>query len=93
MMRFLLLLLLLVLAPLGGCADMRTADCRALGLDTGWRTCLPPDTPPPPAPYCTRSLGRVDCWANPEALPGPPREVADTPRSYVAAQKAERPQK
>jgi hypothetical protein len=77
----LLLPTLLLLALLPGCTDPRTADCRALGLDTGWRTCLPPDTPPPPPPYCTRTLGRVECWANPRALPGPPPQVADGPRA------------
>lgn len=44
---------------------------------------------PPPQPYCTRTLGRVECWANPEALPGPPPEVADGARALTAAQRAD----
>jgi hypothetical protein len=44
---------------------------------------------PPPPPYCTRTLGRVECWANPEALPGPPPEVANGPRALTAAQRAD----
>lgn len=45
--------------------------------------------PPPVPPYCTRTLGQVECWANPAALPGPPRELADGPRSLTAAQQAD----
>ncbi len=43
----------------------------------------------PPVPYCTRTLGRVECWANPQALPGPPPEVADGPRALTPAQRAD----
>lgn len=44
---------------------------------------------PPPPPYCTRTLGRIECWANPEVLPGPPPEVADGPRALTPAQQAD----
>lgn len=30
-------------------------------------------------PFCTRSLGVVDCWTNPQALPPGTREVRHAP--------------
>lgn len=65
-------------------------DCSVVRLDKGQSYCR--QTLPPPArpPYCTRTLGYVECWANPEVLPGPPREVADGPRTLTAAQERNR---
>jgi len=40
-----------------------------------------------PGPFCTRSLGAVDCWINPEALPTPQREVADDPAPTPAQER------
>ena len=48
-------------------------------LDRGQTYCTPRNQPPPPEPFCTRSLGTVDCWANPEMLPAPQRFVGDDP--------------
>ena len=55
-------------------------DCSVAHLDRGEsRYCRPISPPPAPVPYCTRSLGSVDCWTSlPPGLP-PPRPVADTP--------------
>ena len=33
----------------------------------------------PAQPFCTRTLGSVECFANPEALPDRPAGLADTP--------------
>jgi hypothetical protein len=43
--------------------------------------------PPPPAqPFCTRSLGTVECWASTADQPQPARPgVADGPARTVAA--------
>jgi hypothetical protein len=47
--------------------------------------------PPPPLPkFCTRSLGVVDCWADPTALSNQPHEVADGPRVLTPLQEADR---
>ena len=70
--------LALLLLLLSGCAGVRQ---QSPYCDT--------TAAPPPPPYCTRTLGRVACWANPEALPGPPRELADGPRALTAAQRAD----
>lgn len=51
----------------------------------------PVEPPPAPPAFCTRSLGVVDCWANPEALNSPPpRGVADGPRTLTPAQEINR---
>jgi hypothetical protein len=51
-----------------------------LRLDAGGTFCRDPQAPPDAPPFCTRSLGVVDCWTNPAALNGPPaRDVADGP--------------
>ena len=54
-------------------------DCSVVRLDRGQTYCAPRDAPPAPPPFCTRSLGVVDCWADPAALPGRYRGVADAP--------------
>jgi hypothetical protein len=39
---------------------------------------------PPPQPFCTRTLGVPECFADPAALPDHPAELADTPvREHV----------
>jgi hypothetical protein len=52
-------------------------DCSVVRLDRGQSYCRPLEPPPERPEFCTRSLGRADCWSNPEALPGPVREIAD----------------
>src|SRR3954452_11552551 len=54
-------------------------DCSIVRLDRGQTYCAPPEGPDRLGPYCTRSLGTVDCWANPGLLPARQREVADGP--------------
>jgi hypothetical protein len=65
-------------------------DCSIVHLDAGQTWCRPPEPPPSQPRYCTRSLGVVDCWADPAMLPGHPPEVADGPRTLTAAQERNR---
>ncbi len=65
-------------------------DCSIVRLDRGQSYCRPTDPLPTPPEFCTRSLGRVDCWINPEALPGPVHGVADGPSRLTPAQEAYR---
>ncbi len=54
-------------------------DCSAVRVERYGPWCVDRPGPPPPAPYCTRSLGTVDCWTSPP--PGAPRNgVADPGR-------------
>ena len=62
-------------------------DCSVVRLDQGKRWCRPMEPLPEPPVYCTRSLGTVDCWADPA---GKPPEVADGPRQLTPAQEADR---
>jgi len=65
-------------------------DCSVVHWDQGKSYCTPQQPPPAPPPYCTRSLGIVDCWANPQNLPDHPPEVADGPRTLTPAQEKDR---
>jgi hypothetical protein len=68
-------------------------DCSVVRLDQGKPYCAAQPPPPSAPPYCTRSLGVVDCWLNPQQLPGPPPEAADGPRTLTPAQEANRTRK
>jgi hypothetical protein len=66
-------------------------DCSVVRLDRGQSYCRAEEPPPAPPPYCTRSLGTVDCWRDPNAIRGPiPPEVADGPRTLTPAQERDR---
>jgi hypothetical protein len=65
-------------------------DCSVVRLEQGKGYCKPQEAEPAPPPFCTRSLGVVDCWADPAALFDHPHEVADGPRSLTPAQEADR---
>lgn len=65
-------------------------DCSVVRLDQGTTYCRPVEPKPEPPPYCTRSLGTVDCWQNPDTVPGHPRGVADGPSVLTPAQESDR---
>jgi hypothetical protein len=62
-------------------------DCSAVRLDAGQSYCRPTEPPPAPVPYCTRSLGVADCWADPD---GHPPALGDGPSTLTPAQEADR---
>ncbi|HUN42629.1 MAG TPA: hypothetical protein VMU81_20230 [Acetobacteraceae bacterium] len=62
-------------------------DCSVVRLDQGKSYCRPVEPPPSPQPYCTRSLGVTDCWADPA---GEPPQQADGPNVLTPAQEANR---
>ncbi|WP_207540443.1 hypothetical protein [Sabulicella rubraurantiaca] len=54
-------------------------DCSVVRLDRRLSYCASREEVARHIPYCTRSLGSVDCWVTrPAAIPQP-RGVADTP--------------
>lgn len=59
-------------------------DCSIVRLDQGLRYCKAREPPPRQPAFCTRSLGVVDCYDEPWALPGHPQGVADGPRLNAA---------
>jgi hypothetical protein len=61
-------------------------DCSLVRLDENKSYCRPVDPPVPAQPYCTRSLARVDCWADPQNLGNRPPEVAQGPRELTPEQ-------
>lgn len=87
-------LLLLLLPALFGCAGagfyaaaeagfyasaVTGRDCSIVRLDRGQTYCAPRDPTPPPQPFCTRTLGVANCWADPALLPPDQHELGDTP--------------
>ena len=58
-------------------------DCSVVRLDRGQTYCAPRDVAVREA-YCTRTLGAVDCWADPAILPTVRAGVGDTPAPSVA---------
>ncbi|NKC32204.1 hypothetical protein [Falsiroseomonas selenitidurans] len=70
--------------PVDHVASLATGrDCSAVRLERGESWCAPLPAPPPAQPYCTRSLGAVDCWLRPPVGAG--RPVADPVLGPVAA--------
>jgi hypothetical protein len=65
-------------------------DCSVVRLDRGQSYCKSEESPPAPPPYCTRSLGSVDCWRQPPLAIPMQRGVADGPMTLNAAQEANR---
>lgn len=65
------------------------ADCSIVRVDAGKAYCMK-EPPPKPLPVCTRSLGTVDCWANPEVFGERLTEVADGPRALTPGQEQHR---
>jgi hypothetical protein len=53
-------------------------DCSVVRLDQGKSYCRPQDPPIEAAPICTRSLGTIDCWIDPDHLTSPARPLADS---------------
>lgn len=65
-------------------------DCSIVRLDQGLSYCKPREPEPPQLPYCTRTLGWVDCWSDPLAFINPPQQVADGPYQLTPAQEKNR---
>jgi hypothetical protein len=65
-------------------------DCSIVRWDRGLDYCRAPEPPPGPPPFCSRSLGQVDCWRDPSKLANRPRGLADGPNELTVAQEAHR---
>jgi hypothetical protein len=65
-------------------------DCSLVRLDEGKTYCRPMEPKPEPPVFCTRGLGSVNCWQDPDTVPGHPRGVADGPSGLTIGQEADR---
>jgi hypothetical protein len=59
-------------------------------MDQGKTYCRPTELLPEALPYCTRSLGVVDCWQDPVAVPNLGPDMAAGPRTLTPAQEKDR---
>jgi hypothetical protein len=65
-------------------------DCSAVRLARHKSYCAAMEPPPGPQPYCTRSLGQVDCWTSPPlTMPARPG-IADGRAALTPEQDAQR---
>lgn len=55
-------------------------DCSLARYDRGQTYCAPAEAPAATQPFCTRSLGSVDCWTRAPEASGAQRGVADPAR-------------
>lgn len=90
-MRILAPLALLLLSSCAATAPqwhggMTGIDCSVVRMQQGRPYCNTQEPPPERPPFCTRSLGTIECWSNPQALLGSKREVADGPRTLTEEQ-------
>ena len=68
-------------------------DCSMVRVEQGKTWCREAGAEPKPQPFCTRSLGTVDCWISEAAQPSPPRRgVADGARPLSPTQERDRTQ-
>lgn len=68
--------------PIDHVASLATGrDCSAVRLERYQPWCAPLPGPPASLPFCTRSLGAVDCWTRPPEFSG--RQMADPPSPGV----------
>ncbi len=67
-----------------GVSAVSGRDCSIVRLDRGLTYCAARDGPEQAPTFCTRSLGVVDCWADPALLPSPRQGVADSPAATAA---------
>ena len=63
-----------------GVSAVTGRDCSIVRLDRQQPYCAPRDRLPDAPPFCTRTLGRVECWADPERFTTLPRQVAGRTR-------------
>jgi hypothetical protein len=62
-----------------GTSAITGKDCSVVRLDSGLAYCAPREHLPGAPPFCTQTLGSVQCWANPEAFGLLPHDIADSP--------------
>jgi len=65
-------------------------DCSIVWLDKGESYCKSVEPPPPAPQYCTRSIGTVDCWSNPQDMANIAPPLANGPSTLTPAQEQDR---
>ena len=62
-----------------GVSAITGRDCSVVRLDRQQDYCAPREHIPLKDPFCSRTLGDVQCWSNPEAFTSLPHSITDTP--------------
>ena len=67
-----------------GVSAVTGRDCSIVRLDRQQDYCAPREHMPRVEEFCTKTLGNVQCWSNPESFASMPHKLADTP--YTTAE-------
>jgi hypothetical protein len=62
-----------------GVSAVTGRDCSVVRLDRRQPYCTEREGLPGPSQFCTKTLGTVQCWIDPEMFASVPRSLADTP--------------
>ena len=62
-----------------GVSAVTGRDCSLVRLDRQLPYCAPREHTPAPPPFCTKTLGLPECWADPASFVTLPRQLADSP--------------
>ena len=62
-----------------GVSAITGRDCSVVRLDRRQPYCAAREQLPGQPPFCTRTLGNVQCWTDPERFASTPRQIVDTP--------------
>ena len=62
-----------------GVSAVTGRDCSIVRLDAGKTYCAPRIDTPPSQPFCTRTIGVANCWADPYLVPQHQHGLAESP--------------
>ena len=62
-----------------GVSAVTGRDCSIVRLDRRQPYCAPREALPAPPLFCSRTLGTVECWSDPESFVSVPHSITDTP--------------
>jgi hypothetical protein len=68
----------------------RGRDCSVVHIEKGEPYCKRPEPEPASQTFCTRTLGLVECFADPATLADHPNPLGDAPTALTAAQEQDR---
>ena len=72
------------------CSLFTGRGCSVVRPNQGNADCRSAAAKPETSTFCTRTLGSVNCWQDPDTVPGHPHGLADSPAALTPEQEADR---